>query len=125
MMPTGNRARRVAVLAGQALAVVLLLVSPRALFAPTESVTKAQDSKRPKTPKNVVRAEPVRIPTAEKQGQAPTLARLDSVAKGLESGLARSSRITLPRKAFTQLTKPEYLKSDSPGSPQIPLSPPA
>ena len=117
--------RRVALLVGQALVLVLLLVSPRALFAPTQNVTKAQDSKRPKTPKNVVRAEPVRIPTAEKQGQTPILARPGSVAKDLGSELARSARIALPRKAFTQLTKPEYLKSDSPGSPHIPLSPPA
>lgn len=126
MMPTGKRTRRAALQAGQALALLLLLVSPRALFAPTENVTKAQDSKRPKTPKNVVRAEPVRIPDAQKQGQVPTLARLDSVAKDLESELARSARTrALPRKAFTRLTQPDYLKSDSPGSPPIPLAPPA
>jgi len=126
MMPTGSRTRRVALHAGRALALLLLLVSPRALFAPTENVTKAQDSKRPKTPKNVVRAEPVQIPGAQKQGQVPALARLDAIAKDQESELARSARIqALPRKAFTQLTKPDYLKSDSPGSPPIPLAPPA
>ncbi|HVR83691.1 MAG TPA: hypothetical protein VMU54_05220 [Planctomycetota bacterium] len=126
MMPTGSRTRRYAVLAGQLLALLLLLVSPRALFAPTENVSKAQDSKRPKTPKNIVRAEPIRVPADEKQGQTPSLTREDTVAGYLDAGLGRSARIpSLPRAAFTQLSKPEYLKSDSPGTPHIPLSPPA
>jgi len=126
MMPTGNRARRTAMLAGQALALLLLLVSPRSLLAPADTTTKAQDSKRPKTPKNVVRAEPVRIPGVEKQGHPAAPTPSDAVAKGFEAGVRRSSRIqSLPRKAFTQLTRPDYLRSDSPGNPQIPLSPPA
>jgi hypothetical protein len=121
MMLHASRTRRNALIGGQLLALILLVASNRALFAPTAAVTKAQDSKRPKTPKNVVRAEPVRVPAAEKQGQDPTLPRLDTVAMDVDTA---SSSTPLPRKAFTQLTKPEYLKSDSPGSPQIPLSPP-
>jgi hypothetical protein len=96
------------------------------LFAPRELVSKAQDSNRPKTPKNIVRAEPVRIPAAEKQGQIPNVTRQDAVAEDLDQGLGRSTRTqALPRKAFAELTKPDYLKSDSPGTPHIPLSPPA
>ena len=127
MMPTSTRARRNAMLAGKLLAFILLIVSPRALFASPEHVTKAEDSKRPKAPKNVVRAEPIRIVAAdEKQAHAPNPARQDAVAKVLDAGLGGSARIqALPRKAFAELTKPDYLKSGSPGSPQIPLSPPA
>jgi len=126
MMPTGRRMRRFALLAGQALVVLLLLVSPRAMFKPVTIVHKSQDSKRPKTPKNVVRAEPVRIPAAEKQPLGPSPARLDAAAENVLAGLARSSRRqALPRQAFTQLTKPEYLKSYSAGLFKIPLSPPA
>jgi len=121
MLPSGNRMRRAALLAGKALVLILLIVSPRALFAPTTTVTKAQDSKRPKSPRNVVRAEPIRIPAAEKQDQGPTLISGEVAAES-----APSARIpSLPRKAFTQLTKPEYLKSDSSGTPSLALSPPA
>jgi len=118
----GNRTRRYALIAGQLLALIMLVVSPRAMFAPTDIIHKSTDSKRPKTPKNVVRAEPVRVPTAEKQGTSPSFARLDAVTADLETSAFRLQ--TLPRQAFTQLTKPEYLKSDSPGSPHSPLSPP-
>jgi hypothetical protein len=122
MILHGRRTRRAALIAGQLLVLILVVSSNRALFAPAAAVTKAQDSKRPKTPKNVVPAEPVRVPMAEKQGQDPTLARLDAVAADLVTSTSRTQ--TLPSKAFTQLTKPDYLKSDSPGSPHIPLSPP-
>ena len=122
MMPTGRRTQRYALIAGQLLTLILLVASNRALFAPTEVVHKSQDSKRPKTPKNVVRAEPVRVTAAEKQGQATSLARFDTFAPDLETGTTRIQ--SLPRKAYTQLTRPDYLKNDSPGNPHIPLSPP-
>jgi hypothetical protein len=121
MIPTRNQTRRTALLLGKALVLVLLLVSPRALLAPKVVVHKAQDSKRPKAPRNVVRAEPVRIPAAEKQDQGPAP---DSGHADAE--FTPSPRIqALPRKAFTQLTKPDYLKCDSPGTPSLALSPPA
>ena len=121
MMPSGNRTRRAALIAGKALVLVLLLVSPRALLAPRIAVSKAQESKRPKAPRNVVRAEPIRIPAVEKQDHSPAPTSGDVAAES-----APSLRIpSLPRKAFTQLTKPEYLKGDSPGSPSLALSPPA
>lgn len=113
-------ARRAARIAGQLLVLVMLLVSPRAMLAPATITHKAQDSKRPKTPKNIVRAEPVRIPAAEKQTLEPShLGTVAEIVPAAQPGIQ-----VLPRKAFTQLTKPEYLKSDSPGSPHIPLSPP-
>jgi hypothetical protein len=126
MMPTGIQTRRVALLTAKLLAFILLALSPRALLAPSAAVSRAQESKRPKSPKNIVRADPIRIPGVEKQGQAPNLAHPHAAAQGLDGGLVRSSQIqALPRKAFTQLTKPDYLKSYSAGIPPIPLAPPA
>ncbi|MBV8881165.1 MAG: hypothetical protein JO332_14465 [Planctomycetaceae bacterium] len=125
MMPHGSRTSRTALAAGRALALVLLLVSPRALYSPAEPVHKSQDSKRPKTPKNIVRAEPVRVPAAARQGQGPGLEGSHASAEELTYGPARGSAVLpLPRDAFTQLTRPEYLKSFSAGIPSHPLSPP-
>ena len=125
MMPTGRRARGHAILIAQLLAFVLLAVSPRALIAPAGFVHKSQESKRPKAPKNVVRAEPVRIPSAEKQKLDPKLPRLDAGAQDLEAGLRSFRSPELPREAFTQITKPDYLKFFSSGIPPGSLAPPA
>jgi hypothetical protein len=122
MVPSsGNRTRRSALLVGKGLVLLLLLLSPRALYAPKVLATKAEESKRPKPPRKIVRAEPLRVPTAEKQQQSPAPTSGDVAA-----AYAPTSRIlALPRKAFTQITKPEYLKSDSPGAPSLALPPPA
>ena len=121
-MPMDRRTAGLPLLVAKVLVVVLLLVSPRALFKPVDIVHKSKDSKRPKTPKNVVRAEPLRIPAAEKQGHSPTPidATVDVPAPTWSVAVQ-----SLPRKAFTQLTKPEYLKSHTSGLPPIPLAPPA
>jgi hypothetical protein len=124
MMPIGSRSRRVVALTAKVLVLVLLAISPRALLEPNSIVNKSQESKRPKSPRNVVRAEPVRIPGMEKQGQSPNLS--GATPEGYAAGLVRSARIqTLPPRALTQLTKPDYLKSFSAGIPPIPLGPPA
>ena len=123
MMPTGRRAKANAILIAQLLAFVVLAVSPRALLKPVEIVNKAKESKRPKAPKNVVRAEPVRIPGAEKQGHGPKLPRLDAGTQDLEASLQSARIPELPRKAFTQITKPDYLKFSS-GIPPTSLAPP-
>lgn len=125
-MPLDRRTVRTALFIAKALVVVLLLVSPRALFKPVEIVHKSKDSKRPKIPKNVVRAEPVRIPTAEKQTHTPSPSGLEAaVASLFPSPTWTLQSQKLPGKAFTQLTKPEYLKSYTAGLPPIPLAPPA
>lgn len=126
MMPTGIRARRYALLAGKALVLVLLLVSPRAAYAPKEIVHRSKDSKRPKVPKNVVRAEPVRVPVADRQTLGPGLGHGDAAVDRHEAEFAAHPRTEpLPRKAFTQLTKPDYLKSHSPGTRPPLHAPPA
>lgn len=123
MMPAGIRTRRCALLAGKVLALVLLAVSPRALLSPTAIVHKSQESKRPKSPKNVVQAEPVRVPAADKQHLRSDVTHREAISEGLDY---RSSWIqALPHEAFIQLSKPEYLKCSSPGSSIIPLPPPA
>jgi hypothetical protein len=123
MMPTSHRARRLALLGGKLLVLVLLLVSPRALLKPVEIVHKSQDSKRPKTPKNIVRAEPTRIPTAdEKQGHSPSPAGAAETAAAFDADC--SAVQVLPRKAYRELTKPDYLKTYLAASPHSPHSPP-
>jgi hypothetical protein len=126
LIPTGSRSARLAVLAAKLLVLVLLAMSARPLLAPAEAVHKSEDSKRPKSPQKVVRAEPVRIPSDEKQGQRPSLPRPAAEAESLSGGLAWSVQFqALPVKAFTQLTKPDYLKTGSAGLPPTPLAPPA
>jgi len=124
MMPLGNRPRRYALLGAKLLVLVLVLVSPRALFKPTTIVHKSQDSKRPKTPKHVVRAEPTRVPMADKQGHSPSPAPM-AVSPDLDRGFILDSVPPLPHKAYTQLTKPDYLKSYLQAHPHSPHSPPA
>lgn len=124
MMPLGNGYRRYAILGAKLLVLVLILVSPRALFKPTTIVHKSQDSKRPKTPKHILRAEPVRVPVADKQEHSPGPAPA-AVLADLDPGFNHSPIQTLPRKAYTQLTKPDYLKSYLQAHPHSPHSPPA
>jgi len=126
LLPTGKRSARLAVLAAKLLILVVLGVSPRALLAPAEPVHKSQDSKRPKTPKNVVRAEPVRIPAAEKQEAHPGLPRPFAEAENPLSGDSCSARFSeVPVQAFIQLSKPDYLRAGASGLPPTPLAPPA
>ena len=121
MKPRGSRTRRAAPLIGKALVLTLLLISPRALLSPNVEVSKAQESKRPKAPRKVVRAEPIRVPSAEKQDQSPAPIPGAVAAESVPSPRIPSQL----RKAYTQLTKPEYQKCDSPGTPSLALSPPA
>lgn len=124
IMPVGNRARRAAGISGYLLAVLLLTVNlPRAVFVPAEAVHKSQDSNRPKAPKKIVRVEPIQIVAAEKQGQAAVPDRIEAKAAGFVAGTPGAQ--PLPRKAFTQLTKPDYLQTFISGSSSIPLCPPA
>ncbi|HZE99334.1 MAG TPA: hypothetical protein VE981_20185 [Planctomycetota bacterium] len=120
------RREKLARIAATGLLLALVLVSPRALLQPVEIVHKSQDSNRPKIPKNVLRAEPVRVPTAEKQGNGPGLSGSDPVSEGWFAGFSGLTPLQAVRaRAFTQLTKPEYLKCFASGAPPVPLAPPA
>src|SRR4051812_21083426 len=50
-------------------AIVLLAISPRSLLAPALSFSRAQESKRPKTPKNIVRADSSPTSNAERSNR--------------------------------------------------------
>lgn len=118
--------RRSAVLLTKVLVVLLLALSPRALLAPVASFNRALESKRPKVPRNVVRAEPVRISNLEKQGQASPPPRKDAPRHDHEGWLAGASvPPSPPCSALIQLTKPDYLKLHSAALPQHHLDPPA
>ena len=123
MMPTGSRTHRYALLIGQVLVLVLLALSSRAVLSPKASYTKAKDSKRPKVPKNVVRAEPLRITAEAKQVSDSDPKHPTTWFAGLD-GIPSTSLIhELPRKAYTQLTQPDYLNPS--GSPPLPFAPPS
>lgn len=126
MMPNGRRARGYALIAAQVLVLAVLAASARAMLSPTEIVHKSAESKRPKLSKNIVRAEPLRVGAEEKQPQGAKTPRPDANAVELERGLGRSAAIPeLPREAYSELTKPDYLRSFFQGILSIPHGPPA
>ena len=125
MMPATTSAKRISLRIAKVLVLVLLAVSPRALLGPKTVFDRAVESKRPKSPKNVVRTNPIRISNLEKQGQSPKPPRPDSLRQDAAGLSFPSPGIqVLPGKAFAQLTKPDYLKSSSASPPYAPLGPP-
>jgi hypothetical protein len=120
------RTKRVLILTARLVVVVLLAVSPRALLAPALSINRSVESKRPKSPKNIVRTNSVRIANAEKQGKEPKASREDLLLLALHHGPLHVVRACgLPPVAFSQLTKPDYLQSFRSALPQSQSSPPA
>jgi hypothetical protein len=108
------------------LVIALLATSPRALLAPTATFNRSMESKRPKVPKNVVRSDPVQISDLEKAGQSPPPPRREASPQITDGWLLGASSIqALPRAAFTQLTKPDYLQLYAALLPQNHLDPPA
>ncbi|HEV3029612.1 MAG TPA: hypothetical protein VG457_18685 [Planctomycetota bacterium] len=107
------------------LAVVLLATSPRSLLAPVHSFNQASESKRPKTPKNVVRAESHHASNGERPGKGP---RPSPTQETLQQSHDVQVRIAFASpaltRAFQELTKPDYLKSYSASPPGDRLAPP-
>jgi hypothetical protein len=109
----------------QVLAIALLVTSPRALLAPAGTFNRAMESKRPKVPKNVVRADPGQISTLEKQGQSPPPPRTEAFRQETHRWfIGAFSTDARPRAASIQLTKPDYLKLFAATLPQNHLDPP-
>jgi len=106
-------------------AIVLLAISPRALLAPSLSFNRAQESKRPKTPKNIVRGQATHASNADRSNR---LAKIDhpdlspQVSHDLQVRIALAPSI--PDRALKELTKPEYLKLFTGSPPQAGLAPP-
>lgn len=120
------RTRRSAILIAKVLTIVLLAVSPRALLAPTTSFNRALESKRPKVPKNVVRADPLQVSNLEEQGVSPPPSKSETSPQVM-AGWFPQSPVVLPQlvRAHDQLSKPDYLKFFTSSSRQNHLDPPA
>jgi len=118
--------RRLLASVGWLLILVILAISPRALLAPKQAVSRSSESKRPKTPKNVVRAE---------SNHASNIDRITKLLRPAPSTNDRHdshdlrTRVTLapqvPVKAAFELTKPDYLKLAGGSPPRSLLAPPA
>jgi|SRR5579862_1056885 len=108
------------------LAVVIVAISPRSLLAPALSFSQAQESKRPKTPKNIVRTDPANAQADERSGKQ---AKSGSAARAVHQTAGLPVRPTLgsgvPENAFRQITCPDYLKLFSGSPPGNRLAPPA
>jgi hypothetical protein len=108
------------------LAAVLLATSPRSLLAPARSFDRASESKRPKTPKNVVRADSHHIANSERPGKGPRSSPTQETPQQSHDVQVRlafaSSALT---KVFQELSKPDYLKSYAASPPGNQLAPPA
>src|SRR5882672_6535570 len=118
--------RRALALVGWTVALVILAISPRALLAPVKSFNRSEESKRPKMPKNVVRAESNHASNIERLSRAlrppsslpvPTLTHDLQVRIALAPGSAGRS--------IPELTQPEYLRHSGASPPRNGLSPPA
>lgn len=108
------------------LVVVIVAISPRALLAPALSFNQAQESKRPKTPKNVVRADSTHTSNSERPGRSlRPEPRTESLQETHDLQVRASISTLLPEKAFQELTKPEYLRLSSGSPPGNRLAPPA
>lgn len=118
--------RRALIPVALVVAVVVLAISPRAMLAPTLSFNQAQESKRPKCPKNVVRAVPTHASNSEKSGRQAKVAPQEPCPHApyaLQVRIALTPRV--PDRALRELTKPDYLKLFSGSSPRAGLAPPA
>ena len=107
-------------------ALVVLAISPRSLLAPSRSFDRASESKRPKAPKNVVRADSHSGSNSERPGKAPRSTpgqETSQESHDVQVRIAFASPI--PTKAFEALTKPDYLKSYLASRPGNRLAPPA
>jgi len=108
------------------LALVLFAISPRSLLAPTHSFDRAAESRRPKAPKNVVRADSNHASNSERPGKAPRPSpdrETPQESHDVQVRIAFASPV--PTKAFQELTKPDYLKSYFASPPGSRLAPPA
>jgi hypothetical protein len=107
------------------LIVVILAICPRTVMGPTRTFDRATESKRPKTPRNVVRAEPTHTANVDRQTK---FVRPDPAVANASQSHDLQVRTTLaprvPSRAFHELTKPDYLKLVQGSPPTNRLAPP-
>lgn len=107
------------------LAIVIVAISPRSLLAPALSFNQAQESKRPKTPKNIVRTDPASARASRRSATVPRPGP-DAVARETAGLPVRPMLASgVPDPAFGQITLPDYLKLFGGSPPGNRLAPPA
>jgi len=107
------------------LALVLLAVSPRSLLAPALSFNRAQESKRPKAPKNIVRTDPSHASNSERPGKGPRPSPSRATpheSHDLQARVTFGGRIAA--RATGDRTQPPYLKPGDGSPPHASLAPP-
>lgn len=125
MDPRNVLNRRVLAPVGWILIVVILAISPRSILAPTHAVTRAAESKRPKAPKNVVRAESNHASNIDRMVKAARPAPSTAAPHELHDLRARTTLAPqVPAGAILELTKPDYLKPAQGSPPTNRLAPP-
>jgi hypothetical protein len=108
------------------LAVVIVAICPRSLLAPSLSFNQAQESKRPKTPKNIVRMDSADARAAQRSWKFPKTGPAAETASETAGLTVRPTLASgVPDRAFSQISLPEYLKLFSGSPPGNRLSPPA
>lgn len=108
------------------LALVIIAISPRSLLAPSLSFNQAQESKRPKTPKNIVRTDPAHARAGERSRSFPRPGPDAGAIRETADLLVRPILASgLPDHAFRQITLPDYLQLFSGSPPGNRLAPPA
>jgi hypothetical protein len=124
LRPVLTRGSRIPVAA--LLAVVLLAITSRSLLAPALSFNRASESKRPKMPKNIVRADSHHVSNGERPGKAPKSGPGQETSQASHDVQVRIVFASpVPTRAFQALTKPDYLKPYGAPPPGSPLAPPA
>lgn len=117
--------RRVLVSVSWLLVVVILAISPRSILVPNQA-TQASESKRPKLPKNVVRAESNHASNIDRMAKAARPAPSDVMLPTVHDLQARTTLAPqVPVEAILELTKPDYLKLAQGSPPRNRLAPPA
>ncbi|HVR86245.1 MAG TPA: hypothetical protein VMU54_18125, partial [Planctomycetota bacterium] len=94
-------------------------------LAPARSFDRVSESKRPKTPKNILRADSHHVANSERPGKGP---RPNPTQETFQQSHDLQARIAFASptltQAFQELTKPDYLKSYSASPPGNRLAPP-
>jgi len=111
----------------KAMVVLLFAVSPRTLIGPTHLLSREQESKRPKTPKHILRADRVQVSRREHAAKGPGAgpARAE-ILLALAEGALRSGQPApeIPLRAASELSKPGYLRPYEGSPPETHASPP-
>jgi hypothetical protein len=97
----------------KAMVVLLFAVSPRTLIGPSNLLSREQESKRPKTPKHILRADRLQVSRSDRATRGPgsRSARaeiLQCPSEGALLGVRPASE--MPLRAAAELSKPGYLR---------------